>query len=167
MGNKHIMGKADIRYVRPSWDEYFIELADLVASRSTCMRRHVGAVLVSKERIIATGYNGAPRGLKHCLDTGCLREEMGIPSGQRYELCRGVHAEQNAIINAAYYGVSTQGTVLYCTNQPCIICARILINAGITKVVHRGNFDDNLAVQFMQEAGIDLVEIPLRDKRES
>jgi len=161
------MERAEIKYTRPSWDEYFLELADLVASRSTCLRRHVGAVLVSHEHIIATGYNGAPRGLEHCLDTGCLREEMGIPSGQRYELCRGVHAEQNAIINAANYGVSTQDTVLYCTNQPCIICARMLINAGITRVVHRGSFDDSLAVQFMQEAGIDLIEIPLREKRES
>ena len=161
------METADIKYTRPSWDEYFLELADLVASRSTCLRRHVGAVLVSQERIIATGYNGAPRGLGHCLEIGCLRAEMGIPSGERYELCRGVHAEQNAIINAAYYGVSTQKTVLYCTNQPCIICARMLINAGITRVVHRGNFDDSLAVQFMQEAGIDIIEIPLKVKRES
>jgi dCMP deaminase len=158
---------AEHTHQRPSWDEYFIELADLVASRSTCLRRQVGAVLVRKERIIATGYNGAPRGLGHCLELGCLRAEMGIPSGQRYELCRGVHAEQNAIINAAYYGVSTQDTVLYCTNQPCIICARILINAGIVRVVHRGNFSDTLALQFMQEAGIELVEIPLREKRES
>jgi dCMP deaminase len=158
---------AEHTHQRPSWDEYFIELADLVASRSTCLRRQVGAVLVRKERIIATGYNGAPRGLGHCLEMGCLRAEMGIPSGQRYELCRGVHAEQNAIINAAYYGVSTQDTVLYCTNQPCIICARILINAGIVRVVHRGNFSDTLALQFMQEAGIELVEIPLREKRES
>jgi len=159
------MVTAGIEYQRPSWDEYFVELADLVASRSTCLRRHVGAVLVRKERIIATGYNGAPRSLSHCMDIGCMREEMGIPSGQRYELCRGVHAEQNAIINAAYYGVSTQETVLYCTNQPCIICARILINAGIIRVVHRGDFNDNLALQFMQEAGIELVEIPCREKR--
>lgn len=154
-------------YLRPSWDEYFLELAQLVASRSTCLRRQVGAVLVNKERIIATGYNGAPRGLGHCLDIGCMREEMGIPSGQRYELCRGVHAEQNAIINAAFYGVSTQDTVLYCTTQPCIICARILINAGIIRVVHQGDFDDKLAVQFMEEAGIDLVEITYRSKKES
>jgi len=157
----------DAAYIRPSWDEYFLDLAQMVAGRSTCLRRHVGAVLVRKERIIATGYNGAPRALGHCLDMGCLREEMGIPSGHRYELCRGVHAEQNAIINAAYYGVSTQDTVLYCTNQPCIICARMLINAGIIRVVHWGNFDDDLALQFMQEAGIELVEMPLRDKRES
>ena len=160
------MANRDIIYTRPSWDEYFLELAELVASRSTCLRRHVGAVLVRKERIIATGYNGAPRGLGHCLEIGCLREEMDIPSGHRYELCRGVHAEQNAIINAAYYGVSTEDTVLYCTNQPCIICARILINAGISKVVHRGNFKDDLAMQFMQEAGIDVVQIPCKEKRE-
>ena len=146
---------------RPEWDDYFLQLAELVASRSTCLRRRVGAVLVRRERIISTGYNGAPRGLAHCLEVGCLREEKGIPSGQRYELCRGVHAEQNALINAAYYGVSTQDTVLYCTNQPCIICARMIINAGILRVVHRGNFDDDLALEFMHEAGIELVEKPL------
>ncbi|MDD2585152.1 MAG: cytidine/deoxycytidylate deaminase family protein [Syntrophomonadaceae bacterium] len=140
--------------VRPDWDEYFLQLADLVASRSTCIRRHVGAVLVKDERIIATGYNGAPRGIKHCMEVGCLRETLGIPSGQRYELCRGVHAEQNAIINAAYYGVSTRDTVLYCTNQPCIICARIIANAGIRRVVHRGNFQDSLALELLEEAGI-------------
>lgn len=146
---------------RPSWDQYFLELADLVASRSTCLRRQVGAVLVRKERIISTGYNGAPRGLGHCLELGCLREEMQIPSGHRYELCRGVHAEQNAIINAAFYGVSTQDAVIYCTNQPCIICARMIINAGIIKVVHRGNFNDQLSLQFLREAGIESIEIPL------
>ena len=140
--------------VRPDWDEYFLQLADLVASRSTCIRRHVGAILVKDERIIATGYNGAPRGIKHCMEVGCLRETLGIPSGQRYELCRGVHAEQNAIINAAYYGVSTRDTVLYCTNQPCIICARIIANAGIRRVVHRGNFQDSLALELLEEAGI-------------
>jgi dCMP deaminase len=144
---------------RPGWDQYFLELADLVASRSTCLRRQVGAVLVKEERIIATGYNGAPRGLRHCLEIGCLREEQGIPSGQRYELCRGVHAEQNAIINAAYYGISTRDAVIYCTNQPCIICARMIINAGIIKVIHRGNFNDRLSVEFMQEAGIEVVEV--------
>ena len=142
---------------RPSWEDYFLQLADLVASRSTCLRRQVGAVLVRDERIIATGYNGAPRGIQHSLEAGCLREKMGIPSGERYELCRGVHAEQNAIINAAYYGVSTKGAVLYCTNQPCLICARMIINAGIIKVVHRGNFDDDFALQFMEEAGIEMI----------
>ncbi len=142
---------------RPSWEDYFLQAADLVASRSTCLRRQVGAVLVRDERIIATGYNGAPRSIAHCLEIGCLREKMGIPSGERYELCRGVHAEQNALINAAYYGVSTKSAVLYCTNQPCLICARMIINAGIIKVVHRGNFIDDLALEFMQEAGIEMV----------
>jgi len=143
---------------RPGWDDYFLQLADLVATRSTCLRRQVGAVLVRNERIISTGYNGAPRGLKHCPDTGCLREERQIPSGHRYELCRGVHAEQNAIINAAFYGIATQDSVIYCTNQPCIICARMIINAGIVKVVHRGNFEDALALQLMEEAGITVIE---------
>lgn len=142
---------------RPSWNDYFLEVADLVATRSTCLRRQVGAVLVKDKRIIATGYNGAPRKLRHCSEVGCLRTENDIPSGQRYELCRGVHAEQNAIINAAYYGVSTQDTVMYCTNQPCIICARMIINAGIEKVVHRGDFQDDIALELMREAGIELV----------
>ncbi|MEN6460199.1 MAG: cytidine/deoxycytidylate deaminase family protein [Syntrophomonas sp.] len=148
-----------IKQSRPGWDQYFLELADLVASRSTCLRRQVGAVLVKEERIIATGYNGAPRGLRHCLELGCLREEQGIPSGQRYELCRGVHAEQNAIINAAYYGISTREAVIYCTNQPCIICARMIINAGIIKVIHRGDFNDQLSLDFMQEAGLEVIEV--------
>lgn len=145
--------------IRPSWNDYFLEVADLVATRSTCLRRHVGAVLVKDKRIISTGYNGAPRKLKHCSEVGCLRSEKDIPSGQRYELCRGVHAEQNAIINAAYYGISTQDTVMYCTHQPCIICARIMINAGVVKVVHRGNFQDDIALELMKEAGIELVVV--------
>jgi dCMP deaminase len=144
---------------RPSWNDYFLEVADLVATRSTCLRRQVGAVLVRDKRIISTGYNGAPRKLKHCSEVGCLRTERDIPSGERYELCRGVHAEQNAIINAAYYGISTQDTVMYCTHQPCIICARIIINAGIEKVVHRGDFRDDIALELMREAGIELVVV--------
>lgn len=145
---------------RPSWDDYFLELTDIVAKRSTCMRRHVGAVLVKDERIIATGYNGAPQGLSHCYEAGCLRQEKGIPSGYRYELCRGVHAEQNVLINAARYGVSTLDSVLYCTNQPCILCARMLINAGVRRIVHRGDFEDHLALQFFSEAGVEVLEVP-------
>ena len=145
--------------IRPGWNDYFIELANLVATRATCLRRQVGTVLVKDKRIIATGYNGAPRKLKHCGEIGCLRQTQKIPSGQRYELCRGVHAEQNAIINAAYYGVSTQDTVMYCTHQPCLICARMIINAGITTVVHQGDFEDNFALDLMKEAGIELVMI--------
>jgi dCMP deaminase len=148
---------------RPSWNDYFLEVADLVATRSTCLRRQVGAVLVRDKRIISTGYNGAPRKLKHCSEVGCLRSEKDIPSGERYELCRGVHAEQNAIINAAYYGISTQDTVMYCTHQPCIICARIIINAGVEKVVHRGDFQDDIALELMREAGIELVIVEKTD----
>ncbi|MGI6452827.1 MAG: deoxycytidylate deaminase [Syntrophomonadaceae bacterium] len=148
----------DRKLLRPSWDDYFLEVANLVASRSTCLRRQVGAVLVKNERIISTGYNGAPKGLRHCFDLGCLREEKNIPSGHRYELCRGVHAEQNVIINAAFYGVATEGAVLYCNHQPCIICARMIINAGIIKVVHQGRFSDRLAEEFLLEAGITLIK---------
>ncbi len=148
-------------YNRPSWDEYFSGLARMVASRSTCLRRNVGAVLVKGERIISTGYNGAPQGISHCLEIGCLRDEEGIPSGHRYEMCRGVHAEQNAVINAARYGISTLGTVLYCTNQPCMLCARMLVNAGVIRVVHQGDFEDALALACLKEAGVEVVEINL------
>ena len=131
----------------------------MVASRSTCLRRNVGALLVKEERIIATGYNGAPQGISHCLDIGCLRQKREIPSGHRYELCRGVHAEQNAIINAARYGVSTLGSALYCTHQPCMLCARMLVNAGVTRVVHQGDFEDGLALEVFKEAGVKVFEI--------
>lgn len=144
---------------RPSWDEYFSQLARMVASRSTCIRRKVGALLVKEERIIATGYNGAPQGIPHCLDVGCLRQERDIPSGHRYELCRGVHAEQNAIINAARYGVSTLDSVLYCTHQPCMLCSRMIVNAGVIRVVHQGDFNDELALEVLKQAGVEVVEI--------
>ncbi|MGE5423321.1 MAG: deoxycytidylate deaminase [Ignavibacteriales bacterium] len=143
---------------RPTWDEYFSELAQIVARRSTCLRRNVGALLVKEDRIIASGYNGAPQGIQHCLDIGCLREDMGIPSGERYELCRGVHAEQNAIINAARYGVSTIDSVLYCTTQPCMLCARMLINAGVKRIVHQGDFSDDISLQFFKEANVEVLE---------
>src|SRR5512135_2770441 len=120
---------------RPSWDEYFLELARLVSRRATCLRRKVGAVIVKDKRILATGYNGAPRGLKHCLDIGCVREKLKIPSGERHELCRALHGEQNALIQASLYGISVKGATLYSTCQPCIICAKMLINAGIQEVV--------------------------------
>ncbi|MBN1254523.1 MAG: cytidine/deoxycytidylate deaminase family protein [Deltaproteobacteria bacterium] len=139
---------------RPSWDEYFIEIARLVVSRSTCLRRQVGAVLVKDKKILATGYNGAPSGLPHCLDVGCLRDELKIPSGERHELCRGLHAEQNAIIQAAYYGVSINGATLYCTNLPCIICTKMLINAGIQRVVFEEGYADPLAQQMWEESSV-------------
>ena len=139
---------------RPSWDEYFMEITRLVVSRSTCLRRQVGAVLVQDKKILATGYNGAPSGITHCLDVGCLRDEQGIPSGERHELCRGLHAEQNAIIQAAYHGVSIKGATLYCTNLPCIICTKMLINAGITRVVYEEGYADPLARQMWEESKV-------------
>ena len=139
---------------RPTWDVYFMDIADLVSRRSTCLRRSVGAVLVRDRRLLATGYNGAPSGLRHCLDVGCLREQLGVPSGERHELCRGLHAEQNAIIQAALHGVSVNNATLYCTNQPCVICAKMIINAGINAVVIRATYQDKLAEDILKEAGI-------------
>ncbi|HKM43306.1 MAG TPA: cytidine/deoxycytidylate deaminase family protein [Limnochordia bacterium] len=143
--------------VRPSWERYFMEIAELVSSRSTCLRRQVGAVLVRDKHIISTGYNGAPRGISHCMEVGCLREKLGIPSGERHEMCRGTHAEQNAIIQAALHGVSTDGATLYCTHQPCILCAKMLINAGVERVVFQGEYPDGLALELMNEAKIEMV----------
>ncbi|MBU1929341.1 MAG: cytidine/deoxycytidylate deaminase family protein [Candidatus Omnitrophica bacterium] len=139
---------------RISWDEYFIQIARLVSQRSTCMRRNVGAVIVKNKRMLATGYNGAPSGLGHCLEIGCLREKMKIPSGERHELCRGLHAEQNAIIQASLYGISVKESVIYVTNQPCVICAKMLINAGIKEIVISDGYPDKMAKYFLKEAGI-------------
>ncbi|MCD6407002.1 cytidine/deoxycytidylate deaminase family protein [Candidatus Aerophobetes bacterium] len=143
---------------RPSWDEYFMQIAELVAKRSTCLRRKVGAVLVRNKRILCTGYNGAPRGLAHCDEKGCLREKMKIPSGERQEICRGLHAEQNAIIQAALYGISIENSVLYCTHQPCITCSKMIINAGIKKIIFKGDYPDPLAQEILKEAGIKLIK---------
>ena len=140
---------------RPSWNEYFMDITRLVARRSTCMRRQVGAVMVKEKNILATGYNGTPSGIKHCDVTGCLREQLNVPSGERHELCRGLHAEQNAIIQAARHGVNISGSILYCTNSPCIICSKMLINAGIRKVVYLEGYSDNLSVAMLEEAGIE------------
>jgi dCMP deaminase len=131
-----------------------MDIAELVSKRSTCLRRSVGAVLVKDRRLLATGYNGAPSGLNHCLDMGCLREQMGVPSGERHELCRGLHAEQNAIIQAALHGVSVNSATLYCTNQPCVICAKMIINAGIIAVVIKAAYSDKLADDLLKEAGV-------------
>jgi len=146
-------------YKRPSWDEYFLEVAALVAKRSTCLRRSVGAVLVKDKKILATGYNGAPSGLKHCIDIGCLRKKLKIPSGQRHELCYGLHAEQNVLLQAALYGITTKESVLYITNQPCIICAKMLINAGIKEIVISSGYPDKLARRFLKQAKIK-IKIP-------
>ena len=139
---------------RPSWDEYFLSIADLVSKRSTCLRRNVGAVIVKDRHILSTGYNGAPMNLKHCDITECIREKLKIPSGQRHELCRGLHAEQNAIIQAALYGISVCGSALYSTAQPCSICAKMIINAGIKEVVIKSGYPDEMALDFFKEAGV-------------
>lgn len=143
--------------LRPCWDEYFLDIARLVSSRSTCLRRKVGAIIVKDTRILTTGYNGAPAGLRHCNVTGCLRERLKIPSGERHELCRGLHAEENAIIQAARYGVSIIGATLYATHQPCCPCAKSLINAGIKKIVILSGYPDHLAKEMLEEAEIDVV----------
>jgi len=146
---------------RPSWPEYFMAIAKMVAKRSTCLRRSVGAILVKDKRILATGYNGAPAGLKHCEEVGCLRENSSIPSGQRHELCRGLHAEQNVIIQAAYHGISIKGATLYCTNKPCVICSKMLINAGIQKIYYEEGYDDALSDQMFAEAGVEVARLKI------
>ena len=139
---------------RPSWDEYFLEMAKLVSQRATCLRRKVGAILAKDKKILATGYNGAPSGLAHCLDIGCLRDKLRIPSGQRHELCRGLHAEQNAIIQASLHGVSIKGSTLYVTNHPCIICAKMIINAGIKEIIVTEGYPDKMAIGFLKEGKV-------------
>lgn len=139
---------------RPPWDEYFLEIAELVARRSTCLRRRVGALIVKDKRVLATGYNGAPAKLEHCEKTGCLREKLGIKSGERHELCRGLHAEQNAIIQAALYGAPLKDSIMYLTNQPCIICAKMIINSGVKEIVIAGHYPDKMAREFLKQAGI-------------
>ena len=136
-----------------------MDIAELVAKRSTCLRRAVGAIIVKDKRVLTTGYNGAPTGIKHCIETGCLREKLNVPSGERHELCRGIHAEQNAIIQAAFHGVSIKGATLFCTNQPCSICAKMIINAGIIKVYYRDGYADSMAREMFKEAGIEVIKI--------
>ena len=143
---------------RPDWDHYFMQMAELTAQRSTCLRRNVGAVIVKDKHIIATGYNGAPRGIAHCDEKGgCLREKLGVPSGERHELCRALHAEQNAIIQAATLGQSIEGATIYITNQPCVICAKMIINAGIDRIVVKDGYPDELSVEILAEAGLRIV----------
>jgi len=146
---------------RPSWQQYFMQMAYLAARRSTCLRRAVGAVMVRDNQILATGYNGSPKGTPHCAEVGCLREQQNVPSGQKHELCRGVHAEQNAIIQAAISGSSTRGAELYCTYQPCSICARLIINAEIKTVYVAETYPDALAEQLFKEAGVDLIQFDI------
>jgi dCMP deaminase len=142
---------------RPSWDAYFLEITRLVSSRSTCLRRKVGALIVKDKRILTTGYNGSPRNLPHCLDVGCLREQLGIPPGERHELCRGIHAEQNAIIQAATSGISIAGATLYTTHHPCSLCIKMILNADICRVIFQEGYPDDLAKRLAEEARLEVV----------
>ena len=143
-----------LRMMRPDNDTYFIRMAELVATRSTCLRRQVGAVVVKEKRVLSTGYNGAPKGLKHCEEVGCVREQNHIESGTRHELCRGVHAEQNAVIQAAYFGVSIKDATMYTTNFPCVMCAKIIINAGIREIVFKDEYVDPLSKEILDESKV-------------
>lgn len=151
--------KIQLKIPRPSWDEYFMKNAALVSERSTCLRHHVGAIIVKDKRIITTGYNGAAKGTKDCLELGCLREELKIPSGTRHEICRAIHAEQNAIIQGAYHGSSVKGGTIYCTHTPCMICAKMIANSGIEEVISYQDYPDEEAKKFLKEAGINLRKI--------
>ena len=144
------------RLTRPDSDEYFLKVASVVAERSTCRRHHVGAVAVRDKHILATGYNGAPSGFEDCLELGCLRDELGIPSGERQEICRGIHAEQNVIIQATLHGVSLEGSTIYATHTPCILCAKMLVNAKIGRFVSFGKYSDNSFIDLFREAGIEV-----------
>jgi dCMP deaminase len=142
---------------RPTWEEYFMEIARLVARRSTCLRRQVGAVMVKGKNIVATGYNGTPSGITHCSEVGCLRQKLGVPSGERHELCRGLHAEQNAIIQAAKHGTNIAGSTLYCTNSPCIICTKMIINSGVERIVYSEGYPDTLSMEMLAESRIEVL----------
>ncbi len=147
---------------RPTWHEYFANITRQVASRSTCLRRKVGAIIVKDKRILTTGYNGAPKGTRNCLEIGhCMRQQMQIPSGQRHEMCRALHAEQNAIIQAAYHGVKIESSSIYTTTQPCVMCAKMLINSGIKEIYYFEEYPDPLATQLLDEAKIDQIRLDI------
>ncbi len=146
---------------RLPWQDYFMHIAYLVRSRSTCLRRMVGCVLVKNKRILATGYNGAPANVPHCLETGCLREKLGVPSGERHELCRALHAEQNVIIQAAVSGVSIAGAEIYCTTHPCILCSKMLINCGVTTIYYCESYPDKMSQEMLDQAGVRLVKMEI------
>lgn len=150
---------------RAPWPEYFMSIAFLVSGRSTCLRRSVGALAVRDRRILATGYNGAPSGLAHCLDIGCLRKDLGIPSGQRHEICRGLHAEQNVVIQAAVCGVNISEADFYCTAHPCVLCAKILINCAVKKIYYADSYPDDLAAKMLSEAGIEVIRMPAPEQK--
>lgn len=144
---------------RPSWISYFMEITELVAKRSTCLRREVGAIIVKDRHILSTGYNGPPKGVPHCDELGgCLRERLNIPSGERHEICRAVHAEQNAIIQAAKLGINIEGSDMYITTHPCFICAKMIINAGIRRIYINEGYPDKLAAEILKEAGVEIIQ---------
>ncbi len=151
-------------YKRPDIDEYFLKIASVVAERSTCRRHHMGAIAVRDKHILTTGYNGAPAGAKDCLELGCLRDELGIPSGTRQEICRAIHAEQNVIIQAGLHGVSLEGSTVYCTHTPCVLCAKMLVNARISRFVTFGKYSDDSFIEIFKEAGI---KVDIRDRPSS
>ncbi|MDR0822830.1 MAG: dCMP deaminase family protein [Endomicrobium sp.] len=155
MNNNEKQNKENLAVIRPSWDEYFMKLAWLVAERSTCLRHHVGAVIVRDKRILTTGYNGAAAGVKDCLTLGCLRNQLNIPSGQKHEICRAIHAEQNAIIQGGYHGINIKGATLYCTHSPCILCAKMIANSGIIKVIMSEVYPDKSYEELFKEANIE------------
>jgi dCMP deaminase len=150
---------------RPNWDEYFMRFAQLASTRTSCMRRAVGAVLVRDRNVLATGYNGAPKGQEHCEQVGCIREKLNVPSGEKHELCRGLHAEQNAIIQAAFHGISIKGADLYCTTFPCVICAKMLINAGIRRIYFVEGYADELSSSMLDQAGVKLIPMETGGER--
>ncbi|AKL97644.1 deoxycytidylate deaminase [Endomicrobium proavitum] len=149
--------------IRPSWDEYFMKLAWLVAERSTCVRHHVGAVIVRDKRILTTGYNGAAAGVKDCLELGCLRDELKIPSGTRHEICRAIHAEQNAIIQGGFHGINIKNSTLYCTHSPCVLCAKMIVNAGIKRVVAGIEYPDNSYKDLFNQASVEYTTLQIKD----
>lgn len=149
-----------MQHERMPWSEYFMDITYKVAERSTCLRRKVGAIAVRDKRILATGYNGAPSGVAHCLDVGCLREQMQVPSGERHELCRAIHAEQNVIVQAAIHGISLAGAEIYCTTQPCVICTKMLINCGVSAIYFAEAYPDEFSMRLLAEANIPCVHVP-------
>lgn len=148
--------------MRPSYDDYFMQMAHVVATRSTCLRRKVGAIIVKEKHILSTGYNGAPKGLMHCSEIGCMREKMKVKRGEKHELCRGLHAEQNAIIQAAVFGVSIKDGSLYTTHAPCSVCAKMLINAGIKEIIYENDYPDELAMNMLTESNIGIRKLEMR-----
>jgi dCMP deaminase len=151
---KNLYEKIELKIPRSTWDEYFMKMSMLIGERSTCLRHHIGAIIVKEKRVLTTGYNGAAKGVKDCIELGCLRNKLNIPSGTRHEVCRAIHAEQNALIQAGVHGININNSTLYCTHTPCMICAKMIVNAGIKEVVSYHDYADEEARRFLKDAGI-------------